>query len=127
MSERKVVLDTNFLLAPHQFKIDVFREMDGLLEFPHTYVVPTGVKKELEKLAGGRGEEGAAARLGLKILRARGCAEVESRGNVDNWIRKYAKKENAIVATNDRELRNKLKKDGVEVVVLHSKSRLGMV
>ncbi len=122
-----MVLDTNFLLVPHQFRIDVFREMEELLEFPHTYVVPSGVKQELEKLAGGRGDEGAAARLGLKILRARECTEVESRGNVDNWIRKYAKKEKAIVATNDRGLRNKLKKDGVEVVVLHSKSRLGIV
>lgn len=122
-----MVLDTNFLLVPHQFRIDIFGEIEELLEFPHTYVVPSGVKKELEKLAEGKGSEGAAARLGLKILRERECTEVESRGNVDSWIRKYAKKENAIVATNDRELRNKLKKDGVEVVLLHSKSRLGIV
>ncbi|MBD3389891.1 nucleotide-binding protein [Candidatus Micrarchaeota archaeon] len=127
MNGKKVVLDTNFLLVPHQFRIDVFGEIDGLLEFPHTYVIPSGVKRELEKLAEGRGDEGAAARLGLKMLRAKGCTEVESRGNVDNWIRKYAKKENAIVATNDRELRNKLKKDGVKVVILQSKSRLGIV
>ena len=124
---RKVVLDTNFLLVPYQFKIDVFSKTEELIDGPCTFLVPVGVKKELEKLGEGKGKEGAAARFALKLLKARKPEEVESAGNVDEWILGYAKKTGAIVATNDRPLRVKLKKNRVKVISMLSRSQLGVV
>jgi len=124
---RKVLLDTNFLLVPYQFKLDIFTKIEELLEVPHAFVVPTGVVGELEKLAKGRGKEGAAARFGLKLLRNREHESVESSGNVDEWILKYAKEEGMFVATNDRALRVKLKKNRVKVISLLSRSKVGVV
>ncbi len=40
---RKVILDTNFLLIPFKFKIDVFGEIERLVEEPHEILVPSGV------------------------------------------------------------------------------------
>jgi len=124
---RKVLLDTNFLLVPYQFKLDIFTKIEEMLETPHSFVVPTGVVEELEKLSKGKGKEGAAARFGLKLLKLKKHESIESSGNVDNWIRDYAKGKGIIVATNDRALRVKLKKNRVKVISLLSRSKVGVV
>ncbi|MEW5996886.1 MAG: PIN domain-containing protein [Candidatus Micrarchaeota archaeon] len=124
---KKVVLDTNFLLLPYQFGVDIAKQIEGLLEAPHELVVPDGVAAELGKLAKGRGKEGAAARFALKFLEAHKVRRVRSAGDVDGWIAEYAEKEGAVVATNDAALRHKLKNAGVKVIVLRSRARLGMV
>lgn len=124
---KKVLLDTNFLLVPYQFKIDVFTKIEELLEQPHQFIVPSGVIGELEKLGKGKGKEGAAARLGLKLIAHNKPIVVESEGNVDNWILGYAGKTGVIVATNDRKLRVKLKKNRVKVISLLSRSKVGVV
>ncbi len=127
MIPKKVLLDTNFLLVPYQFKLDIFTKIEEMLEVPHSFVVPTGVVGELEKLSKGKGKEGAAARFGLKLLRFREHEMVESSGNVDNWIVEYAKEKGLMVATNDRALRVKLKKKRVKVISLLSRSKVGVV
>jgi hypothetical protein len=121
------VLDTNFLLVPYQFGVDVLKGMEELLEAPHKLIVPTGVVKELEKLGKGKGKEGAAARLALKIIGLKEVEKVKSAGIVDDWIAEYAEREGAVVCTNDAVLRHRLKKAGVKVVSLRSRSRLGVV
>lgn len=127
MSGKKVVLDTNFLLVPYQFGLDIFIEIERILEVPHEFIVPSGVVAELEGLGKGKGKEGAAARFALKLLGAHKCTSVESAGNVDGWILEYAPSEGALVATNDRSLRNRLKKRGVKVISLRSRASIGVV
>jgi len=122
-----IVLDTNFLLIPFQFKIDVFRQIEGILEVPHEIVVPSGVISELRKLGKGHGKEGAAARFALKLVEASKVRKVRSTGNVDDWIVRYATKEEAIVCTNDVGLRHRLKNEGVKMIALRSRARLGVV
>jgi len=125
--EKKILLDTNFLLVPYQFKLDIFAKLGEVIEGPHSFIVPTGVIQELQGLSTGKGKEGAAARFALKLIRTRKPLEVESSGNVDNWILEYAKKTRIIVATNDRTLRSRLKRKRVKVISLLSRSRLGVV
>lgn len=127
MSGKKVVLDTNFLLVPYQFGLDVFVEIEHVLEVSHELIVPSGVIGELEKLGKGKGKEGAAARFALKLLEKNKCTVVPSEGNVDDWIFNYAVKEGALVATNDRPLRNRLKNERVKVISLRSRSGIGVV
>ena len=127
MSGKKVVLDTNFLLVPYQFGIDVFVEIERVLQVPHEFIIPSGVIGEVERLGKGKGKEGAAARFATKLLGKNKCTVVPSEGNVDNWIFEYALKEEAVVATNDRLLRNRLKKRRVKVISLRSRSGIGVV
>ena len=127
MSGKKVVLDTNFLLVPYQFGIDVFVEIERVLQVPHEFIIPSGVIGEVERLGKGKGKEGAAARFAAKLLGKNKCTVVPSEGNVDNWIFEYALKEEVVVATNDRLLRNRLKKRRVKVISLRSRSGIGVV
>ncbi|HNT60654.1 MAG TPA: hypothetical protein PKJ97_01610 [Candidatus Bilamarchaeaceae archaeon] len=124
---RQVVLDTNFLLLPLQFKINIFGQIEGLLEIPHGMVVPSGVVGELKAISHGKGKDGAAARFALGLIGKGKARVVPSTGNVDDWIVEYAVKEGAIVATNDMLLRNRLKKGGVKVIAMRSRARLAVV
>lgn len=120
------MLDTNFLLLPYQFRIDIRKQIEELLEAPHELIVPSGVVSELRKLGKGRGKEGAAARFALRMVGLIGARIVRSSGKVDDWIADYAVKEGAVVCTNDAGLRHKLKNGRVKMIVLRSRSRLGV-
>ena len=126
---REVVFDTNFLLIPFQFKIDVFVELDYVLGEPYHAVVSTKVLSELRGLARKAGRHGAAARFALKLVEARKAAieKVDSSMPVDDWVFEFAKAKRAVACTNDRELRKRLKAEGLKVVGLRTKSKLGYV
>ncbi|MBI2079891.1 nucleotide-binding protein [Candidatus Micrarchaeota archaeon] len=130
MKTKEIILDTNFLLVPFQFKIDIFSELNYLIEDNFVFVVPTGVVSELKKLSKGRGKEGAAARFALKIIEVyvntKKIKTVKSNGFVDDWIMKIVKSENpVVVCTNDTNLRLRLKKAKVPVITLKSRSKIG--
>ena len=84
---KKVILDTNFLLLPFQFKLDIFSEIERVLEMPKEILVPSLVLEELKRLSA-RGNR--AAKLGLAILEQKikegKVREVKSSGRTDDWI-----------------------------------------
>ena len=129
MAPRPVVLDTNFLLIPFRFRIDILRELEYLIEVSHHFVISSMSLSELKKLAERIGKHGMAARLALKLVEAnRDKIEiVRSRAHVDDWIVGYAEKNNAMVCTNDSELRKRLRARDIKVITLKSKSKLGFV
>ncbi|MDD5171430.1 MAG: nucleotide-binding protein [Candidatus ainarchaeum sp.] len=129
MPSRPVILDTNFLLVPFQFKINILRELEYLLETSHHYVISSKTMDELKKLGKMIGKDGMAARLAIKLVEAnRSKIEViRSSKYVDEWIVDYAKQHGAIVCTNDGALRKKLKSLDIKVISMKSKSKLGVV
>ena len=46
----KIYLDTNFLLIPAQFKVDIFEEIERLMDKPYDLYVFDKSLKELEDL-----------------------------------------------------------------------------
>jgi len=129
MPSRPVILDTNFLLIPFQFRIDILRELEYLLEYSHHYVISSKTIDELKKLGKMIGKDGMAARLALKLVEAnKGRIEIIKSGKyVDEWIVEYAKQNGAIVCTNDSALRRKLRSLDLKVISMKSKSKLGVV
>lgn len=129
MSPRSVVIDTNFLLLPFQFHIDILREMRYLMDFSHRYVISSRTIRELKKVGRRTGKNGMAARLALKLIEANKASIdiVESDEMVDDWIVDYARKHRAIVCTNDSELRQRLRALRVKTVTMKAKSKLGFV
>jgi len=112
----RVLLDTNALLMPVQFRIDLYDELMGLFgDFePITLEEVVG---ELSGLARGRGRDAAAARVGLALARRSTVVPSESAAeHVDDRVIEYARREGCSVVTNDRELRNALLREGVGVV-----------
>lgn len=129
MPPRQVVLDTNFLMLPFQFKIDIFSELEYLIDVSHAFVVSSGSVGELRRLSRKKGKDGMPARLALKMLEANKgrVAVVRSDRPVDDWIVEHAGKSGAIVCTNDSGLRQRLKAMRVKVVSLRGKTKIGFV
>jgi rRNA-processing protein FCF1 len=125
MAPRDVVLDTNFLLLPFQFRINIIKELDYLIEKSHRYVISSRTLDELKKLGRTVGKNGMAARLALKMIGASKIDVVKSDMPVDDWVVRYAKGNNAIACTNDRLLRKRLMELDVKVVTLKARSKLG--
>ena len=123
----KVILDSNALFVPFQFKIDIFEELQTLLGMKFETVLLSPILKELETIA----EKGSPkmrkwASYALKL--AENCAflEVENKTacSPDDTILKVAKKHNWLVFTNDKKLRRRLRNISVPVIYVRQKSHL---
>jgi rRNA-processing protein FCF1 len=122
----RIILDTNFLMLPIQFKIDIFAEIEMLVEGKYELCIMEGTIKELETLSGSKGKDSVPAKLALELIERRGIKTLKAKkSHVDDAILEVAGK-NTAVATNDRKLIKKLKDKNIKVVYLRSKNRLEM-
>jgi len=113
-------------MVPFQFNLDVFQEIEFLLQKKVDFIVPSAVKSELTSLSTRGGEGAAEASLALQLASRCRVVEVtlETNETVDDAIVKASQKLGAVVATNDIELKNRLKLLKVPVVYLRDKSKL---
>jgi len=122
----KVILDSNFLMIPFQFNLDVFQEIEYILQRKVDFIVPSLVKSELTGISTRGGEGAAEASLALQL--ASRCRVVEVALNpgetVDDAIVKASQKLGAVVATTDIELKKRLRDVNIPVVYLRDKSKL---
>jgi hypothetical protein len=128
---RKVIIDTNMLLVPGQHKVDIFSEIDRLLDEPYELVILKGSMDELDKiLISGSGADKQAAKLAKMLIdhqqRRDFAATTSCKGlkitpsspkvHVDDAIVEIA--EDTLVATNDAGLKRRLLERGVRVISL---------
>ncbi len=123
---RKVIFDANFFFLPFQFKIDIFNEIESLIGRFEPIVLSTTLE-ELRKLSKTKSEKiSRQALLALKL--AKKCKVIKanrrSGENYDDVIVRLARKHNSVVATNDSELRKKLREEGVPTIFLRQKAYL---
>ncbi len=123
----KIIIDTNALMVPAEFGVDIFSELSRL-GFDE-WIVPSGVARELEGIASrGRGKGKDAARVALSLMdRCRMIEAAGTVGNVDNLIVELAVEMKVAVFTNDAELKGRLRDSGVKVVYLRQRSYLASV
>lgn len=122
-----VILDSNALFVPLQFRIDIFEEIRRLLNRNVEFILLSSVKRELEMLATKdspkiRREALFALKLGEKCK----YVSVENDGEltVDDAIVRVAKKWSSPVFTNDIQLKRKLRDISVPVIYVRQKTRL---
>jgi len=119
----KVIIDTNGLMIPGQFGIDIFSELQQLGFF--SYIVPSASVKELEKIVStGRGKDRTAAKIALSLLDR--CTIIDRNGYADDIIIDLAVGMDAAVLTNDIELKKRLCSKGVTNVYLRDRTRLSI-
>lgn len=105
----KIVLDTNMLLSALEFRVDLFNEINALLPGRNVFFVPVQVMKELDSLEA----KGRKLALRIKVIKGLlkennvGLLEIKA-GNADDALVMAAEKK-FIVATNDRELKKRIK------------------
>jgi hypothetical protein len=120
-------MDSNALFVPIQFKIDMFGELERLLNRRFELILLSPVRLELEKLVG-RGSPKTRKMAGYALKLAEKCmyivVEEASSQEVDDVILKTAAEWKTLVFTNDAELRKRLRDISVPVIYLRQKSRL---
>ncbi len=123
----KVILDSNALFVPLQFRIDIFEEIKRLLNRNVEFVLLSSVKRELEMLATKDSPKiRREALFALKLAEKCKYVPVENDGEltVDDAIVRVAKKWSSPVFTNDIQLKRKLRDISVPVIYVRQKSRL---
>jgi len=123
----KIILDSNALFVPLQFRIDISEELKNLLKTNFELILISPVLRELKRLA----EEGEPrirknASYALKLAEKYKVVEVDEKSetSADDVIVKVSRVWGCPVFTNDRHLRKRLRDINVPVIYVRQKSRL---
>jgi len=124
-----VILDSNFLFVPLQFRIDIFDEIEKIVGGKTELTVLSTTLEELKKLVK-RGKDKVSRQATFALEIAKRCKVLKvkrlPKESNDDVIVKIAKKFQCPVATNDRMLKRRLRNMGVAVIYVREKSRLEM-
>ena len=111
-----IILDTNFLLIIPQFKVDIFREIERICPFKYKISILDKTLDELKKKPN--------EKLVLEIIKKKKIEVINTSGKYVDDILSDIKDENVIIATNDKELKKKLK---TPVIILKQKKYLELI
>jgi uncharacterized protein len=127
-----IIIDTNFLLIPGQFGVDIFEEIKRLLP-GYDLVVMDKTNDELDRiLLMGSQKDKTAAKIACKMLSTHKFDYISSgKGHVDDLIVSYIKQEsekgnNMFIATQDRDLRRRAK-PYAGLLVMRQKTHLEII
>lgn len=127
---QKIILDTNFLLIPAQFGVDIFSEISKLMGCNYKLCIIDATLDELENIIEKqRGKDKAAAKMALQLLKTQNIdvLKTEKNLNADELIVNLVKERKFTVATQDQGLKRKLKQYNVPLIVLRQKKYLKLI
>jgi rRNA-processing protein FCF1 len=120
-----VLLDSNAVMMLFEFSIDLEDELTRLFG-KFKIMIPKTVINELTYLSEhDKGRKKLIAKPALKLIEKYDV--VDSEGYGDQAIFNIAKKLNCVVLTNDKKLREKLKKFSLRTVYLRGKGKLVLI
>lgn len=126
-SKVRVILDTNFLMIPGQFKVDIFAELQRLMNTPYDVCVFEATIGELTKFASGQRKDKVAATIGLQLIKQQNLKILPNSIGEDGLFESYLDAviinnviAGDIVCTQDRDLKRALKPKGVQIMTLKS-------
>lgn len=124
----KIILDSNFLFIPAQFKVDIFEELFNLLKRSFEPILLSSTKQELQGLAKSSPKIQKQAILALNLSEKCRFVSIEKSldESYDDIIVRVAAEWKCPVGTNDKELRKRLRKVGVPVIFLRQKRVLAV-
>ena len=125
---RKIIIDTNFLMIPYKFGVDIFSEFDRICRFNYGLFI---FEQSIDELKGitqrQSGKDKKAAEFGLKLVKLKNIGIIKSKErDADSSILSSVSK-NTVVATQDIFLKKQLIEKGAPVIVLRQKKYLQLV
>jgi rRNA-processing protein FCF1 len=123
----QVIVDTSFIISAVKYKIDIKMCLIPIIDGPFEVIVPSPVISELKYIAENKGKRGRDATIGLKVLeRLKPIIESTESNRADDAVAEMAGiMEDAIIATNDTELKNSLKRKGRKVFSVKGAAFIG--
>jgi uncharacterized protein len=124
----RVVLDTNFVMIPAQFKVDVFTEIKRLVNEPYELCIYQGSIDELSDLSNGNGKKASNAKTAIKLIKQKNLKTLPNSINekyADSLILEGVTSKD-MVCTQDQALKRLLKNryKGIRLITLKSKKYL---
>lgn len=121
---KKIILDTNFLLIPAQFNVDIFTEINRIILEKYRLFVLDKTIDELKKITKDKKQtqkNKRAAKLALQLIKAKNIKILKTKEDlpVDDLI---VKLKGCMIATQDLGLKRRLK--GVKIITLRAKKTL---
>jgi rRNA-processing protein FCF1 len=113
-------------MAPFNLGINVISELDRIINQKYEIIILKGTIEELKGLSKNPSLKiRKAAKLALELAQRYKIVDlIPENGKMDELIVKFSKKEGYVVATNDRNLRRKLKSEGIPAIYVRQKSHL---
>ena len=127
---KKILLDTNFLMACKQFKVDIFTQIDKISAFNYRLFVLDKTVEELKKIVEEqKGKNKDAAKIALKLIAIKNVRVIKTKGSkkTDDIILEMASGNDFIVATQDKDLKRRLINQSISIIVLKKKKILALV
>jgi rRNA-processing protein FCF1 len=120
----KVVLDTNFLMIPGQFKVDIFEELKRIISFPYDVCVFSATIDELNEISTKNSRDKNNAKIALNLIKQKNLKTLQGSGSYTDDIILNNVDTKCIVCTQDKALKRLLKQKGIQIITLKSKKYL---
>lgn len=125
---KRIILDTNFLLIPIQFKVDIFSEIQRICDFNYKIVL---LEKSLDELRNiqrtVKKKDKLAIKIALSLIQSHKIETIRmgtKQELVDDCLVKYTDKDTDVVATQDINLKRRLRKKQIPLITLRQKKYL---
>lgn len=121
----RILVDTNFLLIPIRFKVDIFTLSADAVNDLTEFYVSSRVLDEIQRLKE-KSKSSFVKELRFAETFAGQCTLIDdpSDGEVDDSLVSLARREAMVLGTSDAELRQKARAAGVKVLYLRQQSYL---
>lgn len=125
---KRIIIDTNFLIIPIQFRVDIFSEIGRICNFNYKIFIFDKSIGELENIIRKQSQKHKkAAEFALKLIRLKNISMIKSdEKDVDSLILENLDND-TIVATQDIGLRKKLLEKGASLIILRQKKYLQLI
>ena len=122
---KRIIIDTNFLMIPFQFRVDIFSEFNRVCNFNYELFVFEQSINELKNIIEKQPMKyRKAAQFALKLIKLKNIGIIESKQkDVDSLILNNLGPD-TIIATQDGKLKKELIKKGTSVIILRQKKYL---
>lgn len=117
----KIVLDTNFLLAVFELKVDIFAEIERICDFPYQLFILDRTLDEVESLIkSSLLSKRQAAKGALQLIKLKNIPILTTNDSrmVDDIL---VDLDGYIIATIDMELKRRLRKKGAQIMTIRQK------
>ena len=125
---KNIIIDTNFLMIPLQFRVDIFSEFNRICNFNYKLFIFEQSISELKNIIEKQtGKSKKAAQFTLKLIKLKNIDIIKSsQEDVDSLILNNLDKD-TIIATQDILLKKELLKKGASVIILRQKKYLQLI
>lgn len=124
----KVFLDSNILMMVAEKRLDIFRQIETILQGKIEFTVPKTVFAELSTIAQEKSKRGRYARFALELAKKcmPGRENPGAEESTDDYLARVAKETRGIVVTADSELRKRLRNANMPVIYVRKDLRLAI-